>query len=85
MKKIAIISILLAMFTPVVFSQKNNWCVTKQDGGIQMNRGNETMNVKFVNPSVVRIQYVPEGELTDNGTIICLPQKPENIKWKLKF
>ena len=82
MKKIAIISILLALFTPVVFSQKTNWCVTKQDGGIQMNRGNETMNVKFVNPSVVRIQYVPEGELTDNGTIICLPQKPENIKWK---
>lgn len=47
----------------------------KTDNGIVMSRDGELLKVEFVNPAVVRVQYVPEGQLTDNGTIVCLPRE----------
>lgn len=63
----------------------NTWQISrKETNGVTMLCGSEQLRVEFVNPSVVRVQYVPEGELTCNGTIVCLPVTEKgNVSWSL--
>ncbi|MGZ3754111.1 MAG: glycoside hydrolase family 31 protein [Mucilaginibacter sp.] len=47
----------------------------KQKNGIQLNADGKKLSVQFIEPTVVRIRFVPEGDFKDNGTDVCIPRK----------
>ena len=75
---------MLLLLGQFVNANSDRLTVKKEANGVVMIRGGERLKVEFVNPSVVRVQYVPEGQLTDNGTIVCLPDRKQgDVKWEL--
>ena len=79
------ITLVLLVMTQGMYSKETGWTVTKGNSGVVLNKGEEKLNVRFVNPSVLRVQYVPEGQFMDNGTIVCLPSAGnESVKCRIK-
>lgn len=48
--------------------------------GLEVCEGNVRLRVEFVTPVIVRVQYQPEGELSGNGTDVCLPRKQKKLR-----
>lgn len=75
-----LIGICFVMTVSFVFA--DSFTAKKEKNGVLMKRGNQQLRVEFVNASVVRVQYVPEGELKNNGTNVCIPQKEDSVSFK---
>lgn len=64
-------------------ASKENYFVAKQEKeGVTMRRDKEQLKVEFVNPTIVRVQYVPEGELKNNETDMCVLRKTGNVSFR---
>lgn len=50
--------------------------------GIEFCQGKSMLRIEFVTPTIVRVQYQPEGKLQGNGTAVCLPRKKSNLHLK---
>lgn len=48
--------------------------------GLEVCEGNARLRVEFVTPVIVRVQYQPDGELSGNGTDVCLPRKQKKLR-----
>ncbi|MCX2473493.1 glycoside hydrolase family 31 protein [Pedobacter sp. MC2016-05] len=51
----------------------------KVQTGALFTRGDEKLRVTFVNPQVLRIQYVPKNNFKSNETEICIPHQEQRI------
>lgn len=56
----------------------------KTDNGLIVNHQEEQLKVSFINSDVVRIQYVPEGDILDNETNILVEHHPADVKIRYK-
>lgn len=89
MKKNLLFVVCLTLFTGYVLAQNalvntSRFTIKKEKNGILMNSQKQQLKIEFINQAVVRVQYVPEGELKDNGTIVCLPSRKEKtVPFKL--
>lgn len=91
MKRVYVIMSLLLLVTVVSFSQnitnksnKESFITQKVQNGVLMKQGDAKLKVKFVNPAVVRVQYVPKGDFKDNETNVCIPRDEANVRFKIK-
>lgn len=57
--------------------------VSEERNGVSLRRDKEQLKVEFVNPEVVRVQYVPKGNLKNNGTDICVPRKESKVAFNI--
>lgn len=58
--------------------------LTKIENGVLMTLQSQQLKVVFQTPTMVRVQYVPKGELKDNETTCCLPQEKQKISVRVK-
>ncbi|GAB6011297.1 glycoside hydrolase family 31 protein [Viscerimonas tarda] len=79
---ISILAVCLGLSTSLAWA--DSFTVQKEKNGVLMNNQKQQLRVEFINPAVVRIQYVPEGELKNNETNVCLPHKEVNVSFKFK-
>ncbi len=85
-KKI-LITIVLSVLA-IGISKANNslekvfYDVQKTKNGVSLTFEDRNLTISFINPAVVRLQYVPKGDLVGNETNICVPQNQEQIKLK---
>lgn len=61
--------------TPATSAPTQCYTAQRAGSGVVLQLQTQRLKVEFINPSAVRVQYVPQGELTDNGTIVCLPRE----------
>ena len=87
-KRLLQITTCMVMITSLVPAQErlkrnvSSFKVKKETSGVLMRRDKEQLKVEFVNPEVVRVQYVPAGELKDNATDMCVPRKESIVSFK---
>ncbi|WP_413671036.1 glycoside hydrolase family 31 protein [Mucilaginibacter sp. Mucisp86] len=68
--------IIIAFCLPIsAFAQ-----ATKLANGILLKNGKQKLLVEFVNPTIVRVRYVPDGDFKENNTYVCLPRKQNKVK-----
>ena len=59
-----------------------NFIAKVEKSGVILKRGKEKLKVEFINPEIVRVQYVPEGDLKENDTNICVTRSDSNTSFK---
>ena len=53
----------------------------KKKNGILLTVNNNKLSLQFINPAVVRVRFVPDGNFKDNGTDVCIPQKEQQVNF----
>lgn len=71
MKKIVLLAGLLTVAFASCSSSDDTYRVSLQEGGLQ---------IHFVTPEIVRVQYSADGSFQDNGTIACVEQSHAPVK-----
>ncbi|MDU1892994.1 MAG: hypothetical protein E6767_20130 [Dysgonomonas sp.] len=74
--------VILFFFPTILLAEKIPYEVTKKQNGIELLAGNKKLSLEFINPAIVRVKYVPEGEYESNNTNVCIPQEQKNITIK---
>lgn len=46
-----------------------------QKNGILLNAKGKKLSIQFIEPTIVRVRFVPGGNFKDNGTDVCIPRK----------
>jgi alpha-D-xyloside xylohydrolase len=59
--------------------------VRKSQNGVSLTYEDRNLIISFINPGVVRLQYVPNGDIIGNETNICVPQEQGTVKLKTKI
>jgi len=52
--------------------------------GVLLKRGEKKIMVEFINPSIVRVRYVPARDFKENNTDVCLPLQQITTKFWVK-
>ena len=52
---------------------------TAVSNGLEVVDGVSRLRVEFVRADIVRVQYQPDGQLTDNGTDVCVAHRKEKL------
>ena len=52
---------------------------TAVSNGLEVVDGLSRLRVEFVRADIVRVQYQPDGQLTDNGTDVCVAHRKEKL------
>ena len=52
---------------------------TAVSNGLEVANGPSRLRVEFVRADIVRVQYQPDGQLTDNGTDVCVAHRKEKL------
>ncbi|MDU1906591.1 MAG: DUF4968 domain-containing protein, partial [Dysgonomonas sp.] len=79
------ICLLILFFFPVILlSEKTPYEVTKKQNGIELLSGYKKLSLEFINPAIVRVKYVPEGEYESNNTNVCIPREQKNTPFKFQ-
>lgn len=80
-RMIRITNLFLIVFSVIVIAadlasaqESLNFTATPGKSGVLFKRKQEQLNIYFVKNDLVRVQYVPEGELKNNQTDICIPR-----------
>ena len=76
--------VILFFFPTILLAEKIPYEVTKKQNGIELLAGNKKLSLEFINPAIVRVKYVPEGEYESNNTNVCIPQEQKNITNKFQ-
>jgi len=77
---------LLIMSQVFTYGQKRTvaYSFKKQNNGVLLKAGNKKLNIQFIDPAVVRVRFVPEGNFKDNGTDVCIPQKDKDVNFTVQ-
>lgn len=43
------------------------------------------LSIEFVNPSIVRVRFVPQGEFKENGTNVCIRRETQPVNYKIEY
>ncbi|WP_448702385.1 glycoside hydrolase family 31 protein [Mucilaginibacter sp. AW1-3] len=89
MKKIGHIlgyMILMVLIVPVFCYAQNTdtYSCKKQKNRVVLRQGNRKLSVQFIDPAIVRVQFVPEGTFKDNGTDVCIPRRSEKVAYTVQ-
>lgn len=81
------ISIVLCFMLPFFSSAKSAglFQVEKIKNGALLTNESQKLAITFVNPSTVRIKYVPEGEFKDNETHVCIPRTESTVPFRFSM
>ena len=60
------------------------YSLIKQKNGFLLSANNKKLSIQFINPAVVRVRFVPEGNFKDNGTDVCIPQRDKQVNFKIQ-
>lgn len=56
----------------------------KQENGIILSLDSKRLGIQFIDPTVVRVRFVPEGSFKDNGTDVCTPKKIKPVNFTVQ-
>jgi alpha-D-xyloside xylohydrolase len=62
--------------------KQNIFTATQEQSGILLKHDQELLKIYFVKADIVRVQYVPAGELRDNQTDVCIPRTEVSIPFQ---
>lgn len=77
----------LSLLAATTATAAEPFSVTREGNGLSFSRQAQRLKIEFITPAVVRVQYVPEGTLTDNDTGIRVPRgEGETVafKWRAR-
>ena len=89
-KKVFFITNILVMlfsYSPSQMVNKLNadsvgfFTMKKAKNAVLLKRNTEQLKVEFLSADIVRLQYVPEGQLKNNETDICIPRNENNVSF----
>ena len=70
------------MFPLTSFAYSTNSNIKTITNGVEFYQGKSKLRIEFVTPTIVRVQYQPEGKLDANDTAVCLPRKKNKLRVK---
>lgn len=75
-------TMLFVLVVSLSLMSRADW--VKTDCGLIADHSGKKLSVSFVNSDVVRVQYVPQGDIVENETNVLVNYQPSKVKIKYK-